>query len=316
MMFFNLLQSPGGVIGLGFHNKRFKYLIRLSGFLLISIGLSSCLMTRSRPTRISAVQPTPELLPQYQVHSLPHSTVYTLKIPAQGKYQVTVVSSAQLMTVSDFAKKYSAIAAMNAGFFDAQNQKTTAYITEQGKLTGDPKQNERLIENPKLTPYLPQIFNRSELRRYQCGNLTRYAITVHNAPIPRDCQLMDAIGGGPRLLPDMTATEEGFWQVTQGKVVRDAIGFKQRNARTAIGITASGDLLWVMAAQRPDAPKNSGLSLPELADFMRSQGVEEALNLDGGSSSGMYYDGKMVFGKVTEKGEPVVRSVKSVLLLR
>ncbi len=296
--------------------KQLKQLINLSGCLLTSLSLSSCLMTRSRPTNIPETQPTPQLLPQYEVHSLPHSTVYTLKIPAQGKYQVTVVSSPQLMTVPEFAKKYSAIAAINAGFFDAQNQKTTAYITEQGKLTGDPKQNERLTQNTKLKPYLPQIFNRSEFRRYQCGNLTRYAITVHNALIPSDCQLIEAIGGGPRLLPNMTATEEGFWQETQGKVVRDAIGLKQRNARTAIGITASGDLLWVMAAQKPDDPKNSGLSLPELADFMRSQGVKEALNLDGGSSSGMYYKGKMVFGKLTEKGEPVVRSVKSVLLLR
>jgi exopolysaccharide biosynthesis protein len=71
-----------------------------------------------------------------------------------------------------------------------------------------------------------------------------------------------------------------------------------------------------MAAQKKELGQNSGLSLPELADFMRSQGIQTALNLDGGSSAGMYYQGKMFFGKVTAKAEPVVRSIKSVLLLR
>ena len=72
----------------------------------------------------------------------------------------------------------------------------------------------------------------------------------------------------------------------------------------------------MMVAQKKELGQNSGLSLPELADFMRSQGVQEALNLDGGSSSGMYYQDKIFFGKLTAKGKPVVRSVKSVLVLR
>jgi exopolysaccharide biosynthesis protein len=118
------------------------------------------------------------------------------------------------------------------------------------------------------------------------------------------------------LLPTITASEEVFWAENQGKIVRDAIALKQRNARTAIGITSSGDLLWVMAAQKKEFGQNSGLSLPELAGFMRSQGIQDALNLDGGSSSGMYYQGKIFLGKLTAKSEPVVRSVKSVLLLQ
>ena len=208
------------------------------------------------------------------------------------------------------------IAALNGGFFDAQNEKTTAYLTQNSQIVGNPQENERLTQNSKLKPYLSKIFNRSEFRRYQCGTVNRYAIAAHDAPIPEGCQLQDALGGGPRLLPAITATEEGFWAENQGKVIRDAIALKQRNARTAIGIMPSGDLLWVMAAQKKELGQNSGLSLPELADFMRSQGIQEALNLDGGSSSGMYYQGKIFLGKLTAKGESVVRSVKSVLVLR
>ena len=282
----------------------------------MGLGLASCGDGRSPITSSPSVKPFPEAWPLYRVYELPHSRVHTLRIPAQGKFEVTVAVSPKLMTVTEFATKNRAIAALNGGFFDAQNQKTTAYLTQNSQIVGNPQENERLTQNPQLKPYLSQIFNRSEFRRYQCGTVNRYAIALHDAPIPPNCELKDALGGGPRLLPRITATEEGFWAENQGQAIRDAIALKQRNARTAIGIMPSGDLLWVMAAQNKELGQNSGLSLPELADFMRSQGVQEALNLDGGSSSGMYYQGKIFLGKLTAKGEPVVRSVKSVLLLR
>ena len=283
---------------------------------LMGLGLASCGDGRSPITSSPLVKPSPEALPLYRVYELPHSRVHTLRIPVQGNFEVTVAVSPNLRTVAEFATKNQAIAAINGGFFDAQNEKTTAYLTQNSQIVGNPQENERLTQNPKLKPYLSQIFNRSEFRRYQCGTVNRYAIATHDAPIPPNCQLKDALGGGPRLLPTITATEEGFWAENQGKVIRDAIALKQRNARTAIGIMPSGDLFWVMAAQKKELGQNSGLSLPELADFMRSQGVQEALNLDGGSSSGMYYQGKIFLGKLTAKGEPVVRSVKSVLVFR
>ena len=283
---------------------------------LMGLGLTSCGNRRSPIASSPSVKPSPEALPIYRVYELPHSRVHTLRIPVQGNFEVTVAVSPNLRTVAEFATKNQVIAALNGGFFDAQNEKTTAYLTQNGEIVGNPQKNERLTQNPKLKPYLSQIFNRSEFRRYQCGTVNRYAIALHDAPIPPNCQLKDALGGGPRLLPTITATEEGFWAENQGKVIRDAIALKQRNGRTAIGIMPSGDLFWVMAAQKKELGQNSGLSLPELGDFMRSQGVQEALNLDGGSSSGMYYQGKIFLGKLTAKGEPVVRSVKSVLLLR
>jgi hypothetical protein len=263
---------------------------------LMGLGLASCGETRSPVVSSSSVEPSPEALPLYQVYELPHSRVHTLRIPVQGNFEVTVAVSPNLRTVAEFAAKNQAIAALNGGFFDAQNQKTTAYLIQNGQIVDNPQDNERLTQNPKLKAYLSKIFNRSEFRRYQCGTTNRYAIATHDAPIPEGCQLQDALGGGPRLLPTITATEEGFWAENQGKVIRDAIALKQRNARTAIGITSSGDLLWVMAAQKKELGQNSGLSLPELADFIRSQGIQDALNLDGGSSSGMYYQGKIFLG--------------------
>jgi exopolysaccharide biosynthesis protein len=75
-------------------------------------------------------------------------------------------------------------------------------------------------------------------------------------------------------------------------------------------------MIWVMVAQKSDAPANSGMSLVELAEYMKGLGVEKAMNLDGGSSSSLYWDGKAIYGKVDGQGERVVRSVKSVLLIK
>ena len=84
---------------------------------------------------------------------------------------------------------------------------------------------------------------------------------------------------------------------------------------TAVGIKANGDLVWVMVAQKPENPRNSGLSLPDLAKFMAQLGATQALNLDGGSSSSFSYQGQTFYGKVNTEGDRVQRAVKSVLVL-
>ncbi len=210
---------------------------------------------------------------------------------------------------------HAAIAALNGGFFDPVNAKSISYLIQQGKLVADPKQNERLTGNPALAPYLSQIFNRTEFRRERCGSKDQYRIVLHRDPPQLNCQLVDALGGGPRLLPDITLEQEGFRATANGNVIRDAIGSDQPNARTAIGMTSNGTLVWVMVAQKSNIA-SSGLTLEALADFMKTLGIEQAMNLDGGSSSALYYQGKTIYGKIDDSGQPVQRPVKSVLLVR
>jgi exopolysaccharide biosynthesis protein len=59
--------------------------------------------------------------------------------------------------------------------------------------------------------------------------------------------------------------------------------------------------------------KPRGLSLMELAKFLQGLGVVAALNLDGGSSTALYYQGKTIHGKIDSQGNGVERPVKSVL---
>lgn len=65
-----------------------------------------------------------------------------------------------------------------------------------------------------------------------------------------------------------------------------------RNPRTAIGITADKNLVLVTVDGREEA--SVGMTLTELANFMKEIGCVEAMNLDGGGSSVMYVDGSIV----------------------
>jgi len=56
-------------------------------------------------------------------------------------------------------------------------------------------------------------------------------------------------------------------------------------ARTAVGVTRQGELIVVVIPEIP------GISLSALADVMISLGAWDALNLDGGGSSQLWYDG-------------------------
>jgi exopolysaccharide biosynthesis protein len=253
---------------------------------------------------------------QYKKYDVRNSFVHTLFIPSDSQYKISIALTDEVKSVEEFAKNSGGIAVLNAGFFDPKNQETTSYIIQDGKITADPRQNDRLMDNPDLQPYLQQILNRSEWRQYQCQEKTRYTIAFHQAPIPSGCQLVNSVGGGPRLLPDLTAETEAFITYQKGQIVRDALGFNRRNARTAIGITRTGHLIWVMVAQKTEKPDDSGMSLPELANFLRSLGVVEALNLDGGSSSSFYYQGTPIYGRIDGEGKIIKRPVKSVLVLQ
>lgn len=284
----------------------------LSLLLVIEVVLFN--LRRSPPSELPSISPPIKIL-QYQSHSLPRSTVHTLFIPAGGDFVVTPALAPELDTLEGFAQKHQAAAALNGGFFDPANRKATSYVVLQGKQQADPRLNERLMNNPDLMPYLNKILDRTEFRRYQCKQTIQYDIALHSQLPPAGCQLIDALGGGPRLLPKITAVPEGFLAYANGEVIRDPLNSKQPDARTAVGITRDGNLIWAMVARKPGV-STAGMSLLELADFLKALGVEQAMNLDGGSSSSLYYQGKTFYGKVNEAGNLVRRPIKSVLLVQ
>jgi len=283
------------------------------GFSVLLLSISHVLAPS--PPALRTV-PSQGLPLSYELHTLPHGVVYTLLIPAPSRFSVIPALSSELDTLKNLAEKHHAIAALNGGFFDPVNHESTSYVVWKSKLVADPRLNKRLMNNPALAPYLNQILNRTEFRRYLCGQAIHYDIVFHSEATPANCQLTDVLGGGPRLLPEITSVQESFLTVVNGHAIRDTLGSQQRNARSAIGIAHDGSIVWVMVAQKPENSTNSGMSLQELAEFMKELGIEKAMNLDGGSSSSLYYKGKTIYGKLSTAGNLSRRAVKSVLLLQ
>jgi exopolysaccharide biosynthesis protein len=256
----------------------------------------------------------PEIL--YKSYVLSNSIVHTVTIPNHKKFTIATATESKLDRLDKFARKHQAIAIVNAGFFDPKNQKTTSYVFSKRQLVEDPRENQRLVNNPNLMPQMKQILDRSEFRSYFCGREYRYDIVLHNETIPSKCQLVDAVGAGPQLLPKITDTEEAFVTYEGQKVIKDALGSDRPNARSAVGITRDRQVIFLMVAQKPNSPSNSGMSFQEMATFFKNLGAEKAMNLDGGSSASLYYEGKTFYGKVDKEGNLVKRPVKSVLLVK
>ena len=92
------------------------------------------------------------------------------------------------------------------------------------------------------------------------------------------------ISGGPYLVKD----GEVFVDMTAEKLT--AIG--GRNPRSAIGYTKDNNLILVAVDGREGS--SVGMTLMELANFMKSTGCTNAINLDGGGSTVMYVNGTVV----------------------
>ncbi|HMY03234.1 MAG TPA: phosphodiester glycosidase family protein [Candidatus Obscuribacter sp.] len=181
-----------------------------------------------------------------------------------------------------------AVAATNGGYFNLSDGKSTSFVVLDGRLVADPRENNALTGNPRLTAFLPKIYERSELRVYQdkLGKIS-YAIAAHSDAVPTTLTLKHSLQGGPRLLPQLTAEAEAFLRTeSDGKVV-DSIGVNRTAARTAVAFLKDGRALLVSCAGKGQDEFSSGLTLADLSDLLKSIGAVEALNFDGGTSTTM-----------------------------
>ncbi|WEV24785.1 phosphodiester glycosidase family protein [Streptomyces sp. 71268] len=123
----------------------------------------------------------------------------------------------------------------------------------------------------------------------------------------------DIVSGGPRLVRDgqvavdfaadgIDRPDEPSFAYTWGL---------KRNPRTAVGVDARGRLIVVTTAGRQPG-YSDGLGLHEMAQFMRSLGARQAMNLDGGGSSAMAVNGKLITMPSDASGE---RAVGDALVL-
>jgi hypothetical protein len=115
------------------------------------------------------------------------------------------------------------------------------------------------------------------------------------------------VGGWPRILR-AGVNVAALAPSEEGTISRNA---EVRHPRTAVGFSRdSATLLLVTVDGR--AAASVGMTLVELADFMKSLGAWNALNFDGGGSTTMVIGGKVVNTPSDRTGE---REVGSALLL-
>ncbi len=88
---------------------------------------------------------------------------------------------------------------------------------------------------------------------------------------------------------------------------------KTSNPRTAIGVI--DDLHYVFVVSDGRTEESAGLTLHQLAEYMHSLGVEVAYNLDGGGSSTMYFNGKVINNPTTNGNRIQERRVSDIVYI-
>jgi exopolysaccharide biosynthesis protein len=114
----------------------------------------------------------------------------------------------------------------------------------------------------------------------------------------------DVVGGVPQLIKN--GRVEITWE--QEKTNLKFVG--TRHPRTAVAKLRDGKFLMVIVDGRSES--SGGISLFDLADYMLTLGATNAMNLDGGGSTTMYLDGKVVNDPSDPTGE---RKVSDAILV-
>ncbi|MCQ6559656.1 phosphodiester glycosidase family protein [Paenibacillus mendelii] len=118
--------------------------------------------------------------------------------------------------------------------------------------------------------------------RFQIGSVVSYVLKMTNMDGKKVdwSQVHTAIGAGPRLVKDgkvtLNAAAEGF---------KDEKILKSAGARSGIALRKDGSIVLATV---------SGATMQQWAQLMVSLGAYQAMNLDGGASSGLWFKGKTV----------------------
>jgi len=179
-----------------------------------------------------------------------------IDLTSQNLYVTVCLSKGHGESFDSMTKRLSPLAAITGGFYDTKTFKPIGDIVIDGKIIHDGCIGPAFIVSALDNSV--QIVSQEEYRT-----------------IPKNT-LRLGIQTGPTLVKD-------------GKIALDpgAEGFHiARSAqRTAIGLTADGKLILIAT----DVP----IYLYKLADVMLKAGCISAVTLDGGGSTGIYYDGKV-----------------------
>ena len=155
---------------------------------------------------------------------------------------------------------------------------------------------------------------------YYGANSTGYVI--RNGMVYRDTVREDASNGDLAIYKDGSFKIIYEDEISSDQLVEDGeitvdtnseVGQSMAsNPRTAIGIIDENHYIIVVSDGRTS--ESEGLSLYQLAEVMKSYGVKTAYNLDGGGSSTLYFNGKVI-NKPTTNGTISERAVSDIVYI-
>lgn len=185
---------------------------------------------------------------------------------------------------SEMAEDNNAILAINGDYYGAQE---SGYVIRNGVIYRDTASD-----------------GQEDLVVYQDGSLGIIQEDEITAQELLDNGAQQVLSFGPALLENSTIS------VSQSEEVGKA---KASNPRTAIGII--DDLHYVFVVSDGRTSESTGLSLYQMAEFMQRLGAKTAYNLDGGGSSTMYFNGKVVNNPTTNGSRIEERSVSDIVYI-
>lgn len=187
-------------------------------------------------------------------------------------------------TTSEIAESAGAILAINGDYYGSQEE---GYVLRNGVLyrnTAASGQEDLVIYNDGSFAIINEM------------DVTAEELLADGA--------QQILSFGPALVEDGTVV------VSEGDEVGKA---KTSNPRTAIGIIDDLHYVFVVSDGRTD--ESAGLSLLQLAEFMKELGVTTAYNLDGGGSSTMYFNGEVINNPTTNGRSIKERSVSDIVYI-
>ena len=186
-------------------------------------------------------------------------------------------------TTSDMAEENNAVLAINGDYYGARQ---SGYVIRNGVV------------------YRNQGSNGEDMVISKDGTLSFISESDTTTDSLIQKQAWQVLSFGPVLV------ENGQIAVTENDEVGMAMA---SNPRTAIGTVAKNHYLFVVSDGRTS--ESAGLSLYELANFMKSLGATNVYNLDGGGSSTMVFQGKVVNNPTTNGNKISERAVSDILYI-
>ena len=186
-------------------------------------------------------------------------------------------------TTSAIAEENNAVLAINGDYYGARQ---SGYVIRNGVV------------------YRSQGSNGEDMVISKDGSLSFISESDTTTDSLMQKQAWQVLSFGPVLV------ENGQVAVSENDEVGMAMA---SNPRTAIGTVAKNHYLFVVSDGRTS--ESAGLSLYELANFMKSLGATNVYNLDGGGSSTMVFQGEVVNNPTTNGNKISERAVSDILYI-